>query len=260
MALCSAWLLCGACGGKSGSDAQNNAPMGGASSPTGGVASMGGAAWTGGAAPTGGVGIVAGTGGIPSATGGAGVATAGSTYGASGDTSGGVPSGGSTTALSCGKVSCPSLPISCKKIVQDPSACCPICTDTGCDACDAITCDAGTHSETLVGACCATCVIDPPDPCTTSRTNYASSRTSMIEKYGSNGCINSSECTIVPENNLCAVSCGVALPSATANYLVSNLMSVAQSLCSTCLQPPQVDCAQLVAACVNGKCKLAGTS
>ena len=156
--------------------------------------------------------------------------------------------------MACGTVVCPSIPSSCKKIVQVPGACCATCTDTGCDPCPSLTCDAGTHSETAAGACCPTCVDDPPDACTTGQQGYASMRKSMLEKYSSSGCKNSSDCVLMPENNLCVWNCDIPLPSNMSASFVSNLTQSAQSSCSTCPTPTAPQCEQMIAACVNGKC------
>jgi len=79
-------------------------------------------------------------------------------------------------------------------------------------------------------------------------------RTSMITKYSSNGCKNSSDCVLVPENNLCAWNCDIALPSSMSGSFVSNLTQNAQSYCATCPTATAPQCEQMIAACVNGKC------
>jgi len=202
------------------------------------------------------------TGGVAGrASGGAsGTASGGTTGGASGGTGGASSTGGSTSPAACTGVICPSLPASCRMVIQDPTACCPICTDTGCDPCAAITCGVGTHQETLAGACCPTCVPDPPDPCTQGRQSYATARASMLEKYSSTKCQNSSDCTLLLESNACVVACNVALPSQIANSYQSNLASMAASGCATCPTPPPAQCEQMVPACMNGKCVAANPS
>jgi hypothetical protein len=159
-------------------------------------------------------------------------------------------------APSCATVVCPSIPTSCKKIVQDPSACCPTCTDTGCSPCPDLSCTSGMHVETAVGACCPTCVPDPPNACTQGQQSYASIRASMLTKYSSIGCKNSSDCVLVSENNLCAWTCNVPLPSTMSSSFVSNLNSAAQSECATCTAPtaPSCDLNLMIPACVNGNC------
>ncbi len=271
-----AWLLCGACGGQSQLDS-NNANLGGTAAETGGTA---GSDATGGAGPeaSGGAGV-AGTGGsIAIATGGSvAVATGGSGFAGTGGnaavatggfwvtagTGGAGGSGGLATtggAPPCSTVVCPSIPSSCKKIIQDPGACCPTCTDTGCDACAPVTCATGKHAETAAGACCPTCVDDPPDACTVGQQNYASIRASMIDKYSSSGCKNSADCVLVPENNLCAWNCDIALPSLMSNSLVSNLTQSAQSGCATCPTPTAPLCEPMLAACVNSQCVAVNSS
>lgn len=163
-------------------------------------------------------------------------------------------------APSCNTVVCPSIPSSCKKIVQDPNACCPACTDTGCDPCPNLVCTSGTHLETAVGACCPTCVPDPPDACTQGQQSYASMRASMLTKYSSGGCKNSSDCVLVSENNLCAWNCNIPLPSTMSSSFVSNLSSAAQSECATCPTPAAPSCERMIPACVDGKCVAANPS
>jgi len=237
-----------------------------------GVTATGGA----GVAATGGAGVAATGGAGVAATGGAGVATTGGAgvtgiggagvtgIGGAGVTgtggAGAAATGGAGGALSCSTVVCPSIPSSCKKIVQDPSACCPACTDTGCDPCPDLTCTSGTHLETAVGACCPTCVADPPNACTQGQESYASMRASMLTKYSSLGCKNSSDCVLVAENNLCVWNCNIPLPSTMSSSFVSNLSSAAQSGCATCPTPAAPSCEQMVPACVNGKCIAANPS
>jgi hypothetical protein len=157
-------------------------------------------------------------------------------------------------APSCAKVVCPSLPSACKKIVQDPNACCPTCTDTGCGLCPDLACPSGMHLETAVGACCPTCVPDPPDACMQGQQSYASMRASMLTKYSSSGCRNSSECVLVTENNLCAWNCNIPLPSVMSSSFVDNLSSAALSGCATCAAPAVPACERMIPACVNGTC------
>jgi len=162
--------------------------------------------------------------------------------------------GGTSGTISCANVTCPSIPVTCIQIVQSPGSCCPTCVDTGCPPCPNPICPTGTHVETPAGACCPECVVDKPDACTQGRTTYASMRASMLEKYGSTGCKNSSECVIVPENNQCASTCGNPLPSSMVSYLTPNLDSNAQTLCATCPKPTPVPCVLTLPSCVNGKC------
>lgn len=235
--LCGACLLYSACGGHSGL----------ASSGAGGTTTI----------PSGGSTALA-TGGI--AGGATTIPSGGSTTLATGGTGGVSAAGGSTGAPSCVGVICPSLPASCKKIVQDPGACCPTCTDTGCDPCADITCATGTHKETPVGACCPICVADPPDPCTQGQQNYAAFRTSMLDKVGTVKCQNSTDCVLLEENNACGVVCNVALPSSTADSFQSNLSSQATQDCATCPTPASVQCERMVPACMNGRCVAANPS
>jgi len=157
-------------------------------------------------------------------------------------------------APSCDAVVCPSIPSSCTRIVQDPNACCPTCTDTGCASCPDLACGSGTHLETAVGACCPTCVPDPPDACTQGQQSYASMRASMLTKYSSGGCKNSSDCVLLLENNLCVWNCNIPLPSAMSSSFLSNLTSAAQSECATCAAPTASSCERMIPACVNGNC------
>jgi hypothetical protein len=172
------------------------------------------------------------------------------TGGAGGSAGSSVANGG---ALPCSKVTCPSIPTSCKRIVQAADACCPTCLDTGCDVCAALDCAEGTHSETVPGDCCPSCVADPPDACATGQQVYADVRAMLLDKYGSSGCSNSTDCTLVSENNACSVACSVVLPLSTAHNFVANLESLAAG-CATCPPAGEVDCKAQAAACVNGRC------
>ena len=193
------------------------------------------------------------TGGAPMpATGGKAFSTGGAPTPATGGKS--VSAAGGSSGVSCAGVVCAAIPTTCTHIVQAPGTCCPTCLDSGCPPCATVVCLAGTHAETAVGACCATCVADPPDPCTTGQQSYASARASMIDKYGSSGCKNSTECVIIPENNLCTSTCGIATPSSMSSSLQSNLDSSAKSYCTSCKPPPVVVCELMVPACVNAKC------
>jgi len=211
-------LLLGACGGES---AHHGAPNGG-SGATGGASTTGGDSGAGGS-------------------------------GGSNDKGGDAGSSGSAPVSACGKVTCPAIPTSCKRIVQEPDACCPTCLDTGCDPCPALDCAEGTHSETVPGDCCPSCVADPPDACTTGQMEYADLRAALLDKYGSSGCANSSDCTLVSEHNACNVACNVALPAVTAVNFTSNLDARATD-CATCPPPAELDCEAQLAACVNGHC------
>ena len=157
-------------------------------------------------------------------------------------------------------MNCLALPASCKDIVQDPNACCPTCTDTGCDPCADITCASGTHLETPVGACCPQCVVDPLDACTQGRQDYAAMRTTLLDKYATLGCNNSSDCVIVPEDNRCVASCGNLLPSTMGASLEANLTAEANNNCATCSTPVPPSCVVVVPACVNRKCVAANPS
>jgi hypothetical protein len=154
----------------------------------------------------------------------------------------------------CTGVICPVLPKTCKKIVQDPSACCPVCTDTGCPECGDIKCAAGTHKETLPGDCCPTCVADPLDACKKGQKAYEDLRKQLLDKYGSTKCQNSLDCTLVTETNACTTACNVPLPTTMVSNYQDNLASSAKTNCATC--PPQDPfmCERMVATCVNGKC------
>ena len=153
----------------------------------------------------------------------------------------------------CGKVSCEPIPTSCKVIVQVPGECCPTCPDTGCGACPDITCDDGTHAETVAGDCCPSCVTDPPDPCVEGQKAYVESRQQMLEKYNSRGCKNSNDCALVTEDNACTFACNVPLEAEEAGSFMINLTNDASG-CSTCPAIPPAPCEHQSPACVNGKC------
>ena len=191
---------------------------------------------------------VANGGMLPSDAGGSGALGGDSSVGGSS-----AGSSGSMPALPCSKVNCPSIPTSCKRIVQAADACCPTCLDTGCDVCPALDCAEGTHSETVLGDCCPSCVADPPDACATGQQVYADVRAMLLDKYGSSGCSNSTDCTLVSEDNACSVACNVALPLSSAHNYLPNLDSLATG-CATCEPPGEVDCNAQAAACVNGRC------
>jgi hypothetical protein len=223
-----------ASGGSSGA-ADNKGGSSGAADNKGGSTASGGSSASG---PTGGS-DVGGT--TDPGIGGTGV----------GGTTGKAGTGGT---LNCANVSCPSIPNSCKKLVQPPDECCPVCLDTGCqEECTDPGCKEGEHLETIPGDCCPTCAADPPDACATGQEIYANLKDALIEKYGSSGCKNSSECTIVYEYNACASTCGVPLPSSTAQSYSDNLNNYAAG-CETCPQPPPILCPAAAAACLNGKC------
>jgi hypothetical protein len=250
-------------GGTTKGYATGGATTGGKSYAPGGTTSTGGKSYAGGTTSTGGKGYAGGgsyaggtmsTGG-KSYTGGA-TSTGGFSTGGKGYTGGTTMlASGGTSAISCVSVTCSAIPNTCTQIVQPVGACCPTCLNTGCPTtCDPIQCPTGKHLETVAGDCCPSCVADPPDPCTTGQQSYASSRQSMIDKYSSSGCNNSTDCVIVSENNACAFSCGVALPSKMSSSFQSNLDSQAATSCSTCKPPLVTPCIAQVAACVNGKC------
>jgi hypothetical protein len=245
-----------ACGGESSSKAEQSH----SSNAVGGTGTIGGTAGTRAAAGTGGdftsTGGNPGTGGNPTSTGGSssdGVPNGGSPE--LGGTGGSLDmgSGGSAAAPDCKGVVCAPIPNSCKKLVQDPNSCCPTCTDTGCDPCPAIDCAEGSHAETVPGDCCPSCVMNPPDVCARGQAAYSDLRAQLLDKYGSSGCSNSADCTLVREDNACSFVCFVALPSSTADNFMTNLDSSASG-CSTCEAPAHPTCAGEVAACVNGKC------
>ncbi|MEI9953527.1 MAG: hypothetical protein WDO74_32235 [Pseudomonadota bacterium] len=186
---------------------------------------------------------------------GAAAANDGGATASGGSAAAGVPSSaGSTQVSPCEKVSCPFIPSTCKHIVQGPQDCCPTCTDTGCDTCPEIDCEAGTHSETKTGECCPSCVIDPPDACVEGQKKYADLRALLLDKYSSPSCKNSTQCALVNEDNSCAYSCNIALPSTTVSSFVNNVLTPGNGYCETCQAPAQVECEPKRAACVNGKC------
>jgi len=251
--------LTGTTGGATGT--VGNTGGGSTTSTSGGITSYAGTTGaTGGTAGTTGgmTGTTGGTGGggTTLTTGTGGVAGSGGTT----NGSGAAATGGTAGALSCAGVNCLALPASCKDIVQAPNACCPTCTDTGCDPCADITCASGTHLETPVGACCPQCVADPVDPCTQGRQDYAAMRTTLLDKYSTLGCNNSSDCVIVPEDNRCVASCGNMLPSTMGANLEANLTAEANNNCATCSTPIAPSCVSVVPACVNRKCVAANPS
>jgi len=178
----------------------------------------------------------------------------GSSNTASGGVGGSSPSVGSGGAPSCDGIACGPLPATCKKVIQEVGACCPTCTDTGCSPCVDVPCVAGTHKETLPADCCPSCVPDPPDPCLKGQQDYSAVRTQMLDKYGSVGCKNSSDCTLVLEDNACAKVCNVPVPSAMVDTLQTNLRSSAATYCAGCPKPASVPCDPMVPACMNGRC------
>jgi hypothetical protein len=109
-------------------------------------------------------------------------------------------------------------------------------------------------AEILTGDCCPTCVADAASLCASGRKNYTVQRQQMLDKYGSVGCKNSLDCTLVVENNACAYACNVPLPIATASNFAPNLSGSAVTYCANCPPPTAVVCDAMVAACVNGKC------
>ena len=255
--LCGACLLYSGCGGHSGLASGGTGGI--TANPSGGTTTLATGGSVGGATtiPSGGTTTLATGGSVGGAT---TIPSGGTTTLATGGSGGVSAAGGSTGVTSCVGVTCPSLPASCKKIVQDPGACCPICTDTGCDPCADITCATGTHKETPVGACCPICVTDPPDPCTQGQQNYAAFRASLLDKVGTVKCQNSTDCVLIQENNACGVVCNVALPSSAADSFPSNLSSQATQYCAACPKPAAVQCERMVPACMNGKCVAANPS
>lgn len=107
--------------------------------------------------------------------------------------------------------------------------------------------------RTRPGDCCPSCVANPPDACEQGQQTYDELRAALIDKYGSSGCKDSSEYTLVAENNACSASCPIALPTATAANFTSNLANAALD-CATCDIPEPESCPGAIAACVNGKC------
>ena len=98
-----------------------------------------------------------------------------------------------------------------------------------------------------------------PDPCVQAQSNYADFRAELVTKYGSVGCNNSADCTLLLEDNACAYTCNVPLPVEMTNNFLSNLKSSAAS-CSSCPVPVRVTCESKVAACLNGMCVVADPS
>lgn len=254
-------LVLSACGGKSDSVADGG---NGGSDATGGTSAIMGSGGSttsagGGTSDAGTMnsGATGGTAAGGSDSGGTGASDAGGTLGFGKGGAGGSDAAGSAGANPCDKITCFPIPSTCKKIVQDPEACCPTCPDTGCDACPDLTCDSGTHAETTPGDCCPTCQPDPPDACTQGQAAYAELRMAMLEKYGSSSCKNSTDCAFAIESNACASTCGVVLPVSTVDFFEENTTSAAAA-CSSCPPPsafPQ--CPAQIPACVNGMCTTA---
>lgn len=214
---------------------------GAAAEVTGGGDSAGAAYDSGGSSPAAGAGTaLAGDGGAPGKSAGGSVGFAGSS------SAGGPPN--------CNNVNCPSIPSSCKHLVQSPGDCCPTCTDTGCDACPPIDCQPGTHSETAQGACCPSCVADPPDACMSGQMTYRQLRGLLLHDGTPTDCKNSSECSLVTEDNVCAFVCNVPVTKVYAPSFISNLTQHAPELCATCTAPVHIDCSPKAAACLNGIC------
>jgi hypothetical protein len=224
-------LLVAACGGKSASESRGGTGGSSTTDATGGSTTTAG-----------------GTGNATSA--GGDTSTGGSSLAGTGGSENGSGTGGTST---CNGVVCEPIPNTCKQIVQEPGACCPVCLDTGCDACPDLACDTGTHAEMTAGECCPTCQPDPPDPCTQGRADYVNLRSALIAKYGSGGCMNSADCAIAAERNACMSTCGVPLPLSMVNNFEQNTMNAA-SHCSTCPPLPALDCSLELPACVNGQC------
>ena len=178
------------------------------------------------------------------------------TGGAGKSNDGNAANGGSAGMNACAKVTCPALPTSCKQIVQDPNVCCPTCPDTGCGTCPDIECSPGTHSETAAGDCCPSCIPDPPDACTQGHTAYAELRSQLLQKYQSTSCQNSTDCALALEDDACAYSCNIPLPSSTLASFTQNLENAASG-CTSCAPPDRAQCDAQVPACVNGRCAAA---
>jgi hypothetical protein len=246
----------GGAAGKTSGGASGTATSGSGGYASGGVAgaSMGGVAGfsfaAGGAAGA----AKGGAGGGTRASGGAAGAATGGVGGGTHASGGAIASGGSGGAVSCTGVVCAPIPSTCKKLIQAPGACCPTCTDTGCNSCVPLTCPAGMIPEILAGDCCPSCVPDPASLCTSGLKSYASLRQQVFDKYGSLGCKNSSDCTLVLESNSCAYVCNVPLPIAMASAFAPNLSSSANTYCANCSPPAPVVCDSMAPACLNGKC------
>ena len=238
-ALGSIALLSNACAGKAESNIGYNA-IAGSSATSGAASSSAGASAVGEAGAT------------NSEGGSSGGDSAGGR--SAGGSAGGPSSAGTAPVLQCDKVICPSIPTTCKRVVQDPKECCPSCPDTGCDVCPDLECAEGTHGEVAPGDCCRTCVADPPDACVEGQKAYETLRQQLLAKYGSGSCKNSAECSLVKEDNRCASGCNVALPTQSISNWTNNLNSNAKSNCASCPAPAQIECNPQVAACVNGKC------
>lgn len=248
-ALACAALLSSACAGKA--EQKGNGQSSAAGSSVGGSDISGG-------------GSVAGAGAVPVDDGGA---TAMADAGAAGNSDGGAIAsggrggagasghGGSGPVVRCDKVVCPAIPTTCKHLVQGVNDCCPTCTDSGCETCAELNCEAGTHSESKATDCCPSCVADPPDVCIEGHKAYDGLREILLDKYTSvPGCKNSAECAIVNEDTACGFTCNIPLPASTSNSFVTNMQSVGQHYCTTCEAPVQVACDPVTAACLNGKC------
>jgi hypothetical protein len=188
------------------------------------------------------------------ASGGAAGATTGGAGGGTHASGGAIASGGAGGAVSCSGVVCAPIPSTCKNLIQEPGACCPTCTDTGCNSCPPLTCQPGLVAEILAGECCPTCVPDSASMCASGRKSYTVLRQQLLDKYGSVGCKNSSDCTLVVESNACAYVCNVPLPITTASSFAPNLSGSAVSYCANCSPPATVVCDPMAPACLNGKC------
>jgi hypothetical protein len=95
--------------------------------------------------------------------------------------------------------------------------------------------------------------VNCPDPCVVAQESYSQFRTELVNKYGSLGCSNNTECTLLLEDNACGYSCNVPMPVSMTNNFLSNLNSSASG-CTICPAPVRVTCEAKAAACVNGTC------
>jgi len=257
--LCASFLL-SACAGKAESDRGRPSAAGatngesGSETVAGSVPSAGfsavitGGGDAGGSNGIGGSETIAGAGTEVSGDGGA-MQSAGGSVSSAGSSSGGAPA-----APHCNNVECPSIPASCKHLVQGENDCCPTCTDTGCDVCSPTDCLPGTHIQTVKGACCPTCVANPPEACTVGQMQYPLLRDLLLRSSVAVTCKNSSDCVLVTEDNACAYTCNVPVSTIYAPSFVSDLEKNAPELCSTCDPPPHATCSNQAAACLNGMC------
>ncbi len=95
---------------------------------------------------------------------------------------------------------------------------------------------------------------DPLDSCKKGQKGYEDLRKQILDKYSTDKCQNSQDCSLVLESNACTTVCNVPVPKSYANSYSDNLTSFAKSNCAACPTQPTVMCERMVASCLNNKC------